>query len=200
MISPAERAQLTFRMERWRSVFGGIIETAGNTFLLLIATRVFDLGPWAKALIAAGTSVGLLLSPLVVNAARNLGLQPSRAVSGLLGLGGLSCLLVTLVPHPVVYTVGCVFALLTSTCAIPLMTQIYHDNYPADQRGRLFTVNNNAPSAYAGSVMKAMGVVAGVSDMIYLSAAGAVFLEFKDPKGKQSLSQKWWRGVVQEAG
>jgi hypothetical protein len=25
-------------------------------------------------------------------------------------------------------------------------------------------------------------------------------LEFKAEKGKQSLSQKWWQGVVQEAG
>ena len=139
MTSPAERARITFRMERWRSIFGGIIETAGNTFLLLIATRVFDLGPWAKALIAAGTSVGLLLSPVVVNAARSLGMQPSRAVSGLLALGGLNCLVITLLPHPWVYTTGCVLALLASTCAIPLMTQIYHDNYPADQRGKLYS-------------------------------------------------------------
>lgn len=139
MTSSAERARITFRMERWRSIFGGIIETAGNTFLLLIATRVFDLGPWAKALIAAGTSVGLLLSPVVVNAARSLGMQPSRAVSGLLALGGLSCLVITLLPHPWVYTTGCVLALLASTCAIPLMTQIYHDNYPADQRGKLYS-------------------------------------------------------------
>jgi hypothetical protein len=38
--------------------------------------------------------------------------------------------------------------------------QWHWNNFP-DERGRLFTVNNNAPSAYAGSVMKAMGVVAG---------------------------------------
>ena len=88
MTEASERARITFRMERWRSISGGVIETAANTFLLLIATRVFDLGPWAKALIAAGTSVGLLLSPLVVNGARALGLSPSRAVSSLLGLGG----------------------------------------------------------------------------------------------------------------
>ena len=56
--------------------------------------------------------------------------------------------------------------------------QWHWNNFP-DQRGRLFTVNNNAPSAYAGSVMKAMGVVAGVSDMIWLSSKGAVFLEFQ---------------------
>ena len=150
MISPAERARITFRMERWRSIFGGIIETAGNTFLLLIATRVFDLGPWAKALIAAGTSVGLLISPLVVNTARGLGWAPSRAVSTLLALGGLGCLTVTLLPHPIVYTAGCVFALLTSTCAIPLMTQIYHDNYPSEQRGRLYS---SAFMARIGSAM-----------------------------------------------
>jgi MFS family permease len=47
--------------------------------------------------------------------------------------------MVTLFPDPVVYTTGCLLALLTSTCAIPLMTQIYHDNYPTDQRGRLYS-------------------------------------------------------------
>ncbi|NBW20142.1 MAG: VRR-NUC domain-containing protein [Caulobacteraceae bacterium] len=77
--------------------------------------------------------------------------------------------------------------------------QWHWNNFPND-RGRLFTVNNNAPNAYAGSVMKAMGVVAGVSDMIWLSPTGAVMLEFKAEKGKQSLSQKWWQSVVQEAG
>ena len=77
--------------------------------------------------------------------------------------------------------------------------QWHWNNFP-DQRGRLFTVNNNAPSAYAGSVMKAMGVVAGVSDMIWLSPKGAVFLEFKAPKGKQSLSQKWWQERVESVG
>ena len=76
----------------------------------------------------------------------------------------------------------------------------WHWNTFPHQRGRLFTVNNNAPNAYAGSVMKAMGVVAGVSDMIYLSDTGAVFLEFKDERGRQSLSQKWWQGVVEAVG
>jgi hypothetical protein len=36
--------------------------------------------------------------------------------------------------------------------------------------------------------------------MTYLSPKGAVFLEFKAPKGKQSLSQKWWQGVVEAVG
>jgi hypothetical protein len=36
--------------------------------------------------------------------------------------------------------------------------------------------------------------------MTYLSPKGAVFLEFKAPKGKQSLSQKWWQERVESVG
>ena len=91
-MTPATRELLTFRQERWRSLFAGVIETAGSTFLLLIATRQFDLGPIWKGLIAGGTSIGLLLSPLVVSFARRLGMAPSAAISRLLFLGGVCCL------------------------------------------------------------------------------------------------------------
>ncbi len=183
MSAIADPAGITFRMERWRSIFGGIIETAGNTFLLLIATRVFDLGPWAKALIAAGTSVGLLISPLVVNGARNLGMEPSKAVSSLLGIGAISCLAVTLIPHPMVYTAGCVLALLTSTCAIPLMTQIYHDNYPADQRGRLYS------SAFMVRIASAM-VFAWIGGQILSTRSPSA------PSGLLAIAPDRWRWMT----
>jgi hypothetical protein len=138
-MSDAIRARITFRQERWRSLFAGIIETAGNTFLLLIATRQFDLGPIGKALIAAGTSVGLLLSPLMVSLARRLGMEPSSAVSRLLFLGGLCCLGIAGYPHPKLFTLGATIALAATTCAIPLMTQIYHDNYPEAGRGKRYS-------------------------------------------------------------
>jgi MFS family permease len=138
-MNSAARLKITFRMERLRSIFSGVIETAGNTFLLLIATQSFDLSPLLKGLIAAGTSIGLLLSPLVVNLARWLGMEPSTAVSRLLFLGGLCCVAMGGYVHPKLFALGAVAALATTTCAIPLMTQIYQDNYPADQRGRLYS-------------------------------------------------------------
>jgi hypothetical protein len=48
--------------------------------------------------------------------------------------------------------------------------------------------------------MKAMGVVAGVSDMVYLHPSGAMLLEFKTPKGRQNDRQVWWQGQVEKAG
>jgi MFS family permease len=139
VMSDAIRAKITFRQERWRSLFAGVIETAGNTFLLLIATREFDLGPLWKGLIAGGTSVGLLISPLMVALVRWLGMAPASAVSRLLFLGGLCCLAIGGYTSPKFYALGAMVALATTTCAIPLMTQIYHDNYPEDRRGKLYS-------------------------------------------------------------
>ncbi|NBW15873.1 MAG: VRR-NUC domain-containing protein, partial [Caulobacteraceae bacterium] len=40
----------------------------------------------------------------------------------------------------------------------------YHWNERPQERGRLFTVNNNSGGKFEGAIMKAMGVVAGVAD------------------------------------
>ena len=69
-----------------------------------------------------------------------------------------------------------------------------------NEQGRLFLNLNNPRSRSNGYFLKNIGLTAGVADMTYLSPKGAVFLEFKAPKGKQSLSQKWWQGVVEAVG
>ena len=69
-----------------------------------------------------------------------------------------------------------------------------------NEQGLLFLNLNNPRSRSNGYLLKGIGLTAGVADMTYLSPKGAVFLEFKTPKGKQSLSQKWWQGVVEAVG
>ena len=60
--------------------------------------------------------------------------------------------------------------------------------------------HNNPRDARHGAQLKAMGLVAGVSDMTYLSKSGPVFLEFKTPTGKQTPKQKEWQSQVESAG
>jgi hypothetical protein len=67
--------------------------------------------------------------------------------------------------------------------------QYHWNNYP-NERGLLFTVNNNSGSRKEGAVMKAMGVVAG----------GPVFLEFKTATGRQSPAQKRFQEIVESQG
>ena len=60
--------------------------------------------------------------------------------------------------------------------------------------------HNNPRDARHGAQLKVMGLIAGVSDMTYLSNSGPIFLEFKTPSGKQTPKQKEWQSQVENAG
>lgn len=81
---------------------------------------------------------------------------------------------------------------LQSTCF-----QWHWNNYP-HERGMLFHVNQKSRNAVEGNRMKAMGVVPGVSDMVYLK--GPVFIEMKSDTGKQSPDQKRFQELTEALG
>lgn len=122
-----------------RSVAQGTLETAAHTFLLLIALNWYEAGELAKALVAAAGSFGLLISPLVVSQVEHIGCRVSKAASTMLGVGALSLLLVTAYPTLPMFVIGTIVAMACSAAVIPLMTQIYQDNYPGKERGRKFS-------------------------------------------------------------
>ena len=80
------RTALTYRHERWRAVASGVLETAGTTFLLLIAVRWFHAGALAKAFIAGGGSLGFIFSPWIVSRVERLGWRGRGGVAP--GAGG----------------------------------------------------------------------------------------------------------------
>lgn len=138
-MSVSDQTRITYRFERLRAATAGIIDTAGSTFLLLIAVRWFDMGATAKALIASGASLGLLISPLILSFVSHRQWPAARAASGIFFTG--SALFVTAAAFPVltVFIVAGVLAMACATVAIPLLTQVYQDNYPTEKRGRLFS-------------------------------------------------------------
>lgn len=90
----------------------------------------------------------------------------------------------------------------TSVTEDKLQAEIFawHWNHHPEERKRLFHVNQKARNKIEGNRMKAMGVVAGVSDLIYLSSSGAVFCELKTPEGVQSKEQKEFQRIVEGIG
>ena len=135
----AARTQQTYRFERWRSISAGIIETAGSTFLLLIAVRWLHAGSIAKWLVAASGSVGLLVSPIVVSRVMASGARPSKAAAVILATGSLAFLIAACWPILPVYVLCCIVGMAASAAIIPLLTQMYQENYPDRERGRLFS-------------------------------------------------------------
>ncbi len=135
----AARTTQTFRYERWRALASGILESAGGTFLLLIAVRWFHAGDNSKALVAAGGSFGLMLGPLVVAQVQTLGWRTSLAAARLMWFGAAWMVMMTVWPVLPMFVLGSIIAMTSSSAAIPLMTQIYQENYPERQRGKLFS-------------------------------------------------------------
>lgn len=134
-----ESAKRVYRFEKRRAVASGILESAGHTFLLLIATAWFTSSPLAKGVIVAGGSVGLLISPWVVWATARLQWKPNIAASRLFVFGAICLMAPAVIPMESVFIVGSVIGMATSSASIPLFTQIYQENYPALVRGKLFS-------------------------------------------------------------
>jgi len=131
--------ELTYREEQKRAVVSGILETAGTTFLLLIAVRAFNAGAFAKGLIAAGGSLGLLLTPFTVWAVARLRMPVTHAAGWISGLGGACYLLAALVPSLPLYVGFCIGALTAGLALVPLLTQMFEENYPDAERGKRFS-------------------------------------------------------------
>lgn len=78
---------------------------------------------------------------------------------------------------------------------------MWHWNTYPNHRGRLFLVNNNPRNAIDGNRLKAMGMVAGVSDMILLRPdRPPLCIELKTEVGRQGERQKWWQSVAEATG
>jgi MFS family permease len=170
---------LTFRYELRRAVAAGILETAATTFLLLIAVRWFHAGSTAKAIIATGGSAGMLLAPLILRAASSRCFTPSGAASFLLFFGGCSFLLMAAFPTLEVFVPASLVALAASSGILPLLTQMYKENYPDAERGRLFSKSVSIKISSAAIFSEAAGrFLAGDLErfrVVLLLFAGASF-------------------------
>lgn len=70
-----------------------------------------------------------------------------------------------------------------------------------EERGLLFAVHNNAHNRAKGAMNRDIGVVAGVSDMIYLAPnEDPLFIEIKTPEGRQSKAQRIWQKKIELVG
>lgn len=152
-----ERTRTTFFYELWRSAAAGILETAGSTFLLIIAVRAFQAEALPKAAVAAAGSLGLLMSPLVVSWVTNAGWPTSRAAARILAAGAGAFVVAAAVPVLPVFVLCSLLGMASTAAIIPLLTQMYQDNYPQRERGRLFSRTVMVRIAVAAGFSKVAG-------------------------------------------
>jgi MFS family permease len=138
-MTDAGRTAQTYRYERRRALASGILESAGVTFLLLIAVRWYHAGSISKSLVAAGGSFGLMLGPWLVARVETAGWPVARAASRVAVVGAIGFVVMALLPVLPVFVIGAVVTMAASSATVPLMTQIYQENYPERERGKFFS-------------------------------------------------------------
>jgi ATP-dependent exoDNAse (exonuclease V) beta subunit len=67
-------------------------------------------------------------------------------------------------------------------------------------RGLFFAVQNNSEHIARAMQRKGMGLIAGVSDTIFLWNGNTYLIEFKTDTGRQSKAQKAWQEKVGSQG
>lgn len=133
-------AASTYRYDRIKAPFYGILEAGWNTFALVIAIRYFDASETHKAFVAGAGPIGFLLAPLTLFIAAQLKARPSLACAVVFA-GAAVLLLGASLVHTLLFFA--LFAVTSQMAAVqhgPLMLQIYTENYTAKERGSRMTV------------------------------------------------------------
>lgn len=77
--------------------------------------------------------------------------------------------------------------------------QWHWNTYPTERR-MLHHNNNNSVNKIAGNRVKALGVVAGISDFELVTLGSVVFIEMKTAVGSLSSDQKLFKAKVESYG
>ena len=132
-------ARQTFRWDLLRGFFRGVLTSGTQTFGLFIAIRYFDADLFSKSLIGSAPFIGMLLSLFLFHYAALTQWKNSVCGSLPIILAGVSLILAATAGSLWTYTLCVVLGFMLLTAIIPFLTSIYHDNYPADRRGSLFS-------------------------------------------------------------
>lgn len=134
-------SSLMFRNEMWRSVPAGILDTAYNTFGMIVAVKVFAAGEGAKALFLSSPRAGMIAAIFVVPLLLRFRSTVAQTAALTQMAGGVAFGVSAAFPQSEAWFIaGISLGFILFSLQIPLMTQLYRANYPPHMRGRLFAI------------------------------------------------------------
>jgi MFS family permease len=145
-------ARRTFAADCLRQLFVGVLDTGPKTFFLLIAVQRFSAADLHKTLITIPGAAGMALSVLLVPFLAGLSLTKPHVLAASRILSGFCFLAAAAFPTLESYVFWVFLGGLPTAVAYPLLTAVYHENYPRRIRGQLF--------AWAGMVNTASSILA----------------------------------------
>lgn len=134
-MTDTRQAKRTYRYDRLKSPFYGILESGWQSFALVIAIRQFEAPEALKAFIAGAGPMGFLLTPATLFLAARLRARPSSACAATFGLSAILLGGAAAAGNLWVFAACSVASMMAAVQQGPLMLQIYAENYPDNSRG-----------------------------------------------------------------
>ena len=191
------RVKKTYFYENLRAISVGINETAVSTFLLLILVRYFDASATSKSFIAAAPFIGFILSPFSLHIAKYYSLTSNQTAYLLFLISSAGFILAASFDSLLFYIIGVMLGVVAASMTVPLVTQMYQENFPRSKRGRLVSrtvmVRIFISMIFADLAGRALeGRISNYSILLVVYAASSLFAAYclLIPSTKKLLSDK----------
>lgn len=135
MPQPSKAAR-TYRNDRIRAPFLGLLEAGWSTFALVVAIRFFDAPESIKAFIVGAGPIGFLITPITLYAVAKSRSRSSFACGLAFALAAVLLLAASWVNSLVAFSLLVIASQVAAVQHTPLMLQVYSDNYSPGERGR----------------------------------------------------------------
>lgn len=133
-------ATATYRYDRIKAPFLGILEAGWSTFALVVAIRYFDAAETVKAFIAGSGPIGFLITPVTLFIAAKLRARPSMACAFVFASAAVLLLGTSLAQSLLFYGLFVTISQVMAVQQGPLILQIYTENYTSKERGGRMTM------------------------------------------------------------
>jgi len=135
-LSKTAVAKKTFFFDNLRCFFAGIVEAGFKNFAFVIAIRVFHASSHMKSFTVSAMSMGFFVTPIF----RALAVRSKMTT---MQISAIYMLIVASLIVSATFMTSCTYYIIPMLCAmilfrqpIPLMEDVYGQNYPANERGR----------------------------------------------------------------
>lgn len=134
-LSLEERTAATYRNDLLKAPFYGVLEAGWTGFVLLIAIRQFDAPDRYKAFIAGASPIGFLLTPITLYFAARWRLRTGLLCVFMFFLAAFLIAGAAIIESLLFFAILMIASQVVAVQQGPLITQIYTENYPANQLG-----------------------------------------------------------------
>ena len=136
-----ERIRKTYCWDCVRGAMFGVLETGWGGFALVIAIGYFQAPDTVKSIVAAAAALGLLFNPISLSVFSKMQVPAAKLAASIAYSSGALMLLASFAQTLLGFLIPICLAFSIASQTMPLLVQIWTENYPSNRRGSYLSIS-----------------------------------------------------------